>query len=88
MGQNRLSHLFSLTIESDLAKKISHEEIISNFAQKKARRVANLKELSIVPSCPSTLSSSQSRSLEDDQVIMVDEEENEEIETEAAEVEA
>ena len=88
MGQNRLSHLLTLTIESDLAKKISHEEIISNFAQKKARRVANLKELSIVPSCPSTLSSSQSRSLEDDQVIMVDEEENEEIETEAAEVEA
>lgn len=39
MGQERLSSLMILSIENDLANCLSHDEVISNFASKKARKM-------------------------------------------------
>ena len=38
MGQERLSNLMMLSIENDLAKSLSYDEVIYNFASKKARK--------------------------------------------------
>jgi hypothetical protein len=45
MGQERLSHLMVLSIESDLAKNVSYEEVVSTFAANRARKVCNLNRL-------------------------------------------
>ncbi|XP_065683974.1 uncharacterized protein LOC124809497 [Hydra vulgaris] len=39
MGQERLCYLMILSIESDLAINVNYEEVISNFAAKKARKM-------------------------------------------------
>nr|XP_047144745.1 zinc finger MYM-type protein 1-like [Hydra vulgaris] len=39
MGQERLRYLMILSIESDLAINVNYEEVISNFAAKKARKM-------------------------------------------------
>ncbi|XP_047141140.2 uncharacterized protein LOC105850250 [Hydra vulgaris] len=39
MGQERLCYLMILSIESDLAINVNYEEVISNFAAKKAREM-------------------------------------------------
>ena len=39
MGQERLSNLMMLSIENDLAKSLSYDEVIYNFASKKARKL-------------------------------------------------
>ena len=38
MGQERISNLMMLSIENDLAKSLSHDEVIYNFASKKVRK--------------------------------------------------
>ncbi|XP_047124252.1 uncharacterized protein LOC124806971 [Hydra vulgaris] len=38
MRQERFSNLMALSIENDLAKSLSYDELISNFASKKARK--------------------------------------------------
>ena len=38
MGQERLSNLMMLSIENDLAKSLSYDEVIYNFKSKKARK--------------------------------------------------
>lgn len=39
MGQERLSSLMMLSIENELARSVSYEEVISNFASRKARKI-------------------------------------------------
>ena len=38
MGQEKLSNLMMLSIENDFAKSLSYDEVIYNFASKKARK--------------------------------------------------
>jgi hypothetical protein len=39
MGQERLSSFMMLSIENELARSVSYEEVISNFASRKARKI-------------------------------------------------
>ena len=38
MGQDRLTNLARLSIESDIAKQIDFDSVIRSFAKKKARK--------------------------------------------------
>ncbi len=39
MSQDRLTNLMVLSIEKDLAKTVSYDEVISYFSLKKARKI-------------------------------------------------
>nr|CAH7713146.1 unnamed protein product [Callosobruchus chinensis]CAH7732798.1 unnamed protein product [Callosobruchus chinensis]CAH7756157.1 unnamed protein product [Callosobruchus chinensis] len=39
MGQERLSGLAILSIEGDIARLLSYENVIKNFAMRKARKI-------------------------------------------------
>ena len=43
MSQERLNGLAVISIENDMAEKISYEELIDDFASKNARRIALFK---------------------------------------------
>ena len=38
MGQDQLTNLAGLSIESDIAKKVNFDSVICSFAKKKARK--------------------------------------------------
>lgn len=39
MGQERLSSFMMLSIENELARSVSYEEVISNLSSRKARKI-------------------------------------------------